>query len=217
MVRSCPPNAWRISRAAVIDRDRLYVMIAQNIGTISPAGTASGCMRWLGGTTPEGRTDLPAMLALAGGAWDGGRMRSFPHADGRDDGRMRSPRWRPRAVPAIPFPPGRRSDACRWDHVRRRSRRCPVQARDAFPVMALGCPIRTRWRFGRSNHGVESGVGFAAQRLLVPAQRLAHQPRRRIDRDDWSVESLFPNRRDLARRNGVRLHALVGRHSHRGA
>ena len=34
-------------------------------------------MRWLGGTTPEGRADLPDVLAPAGGAWDGVRMRSF--------------------------------------------------------------------------------------------------------------------------------------------
>jgi hypothetical protein len=51
-------------------------MIAHKIGAISLAGTASGCMRWLGGTTLEGRADLPAMLAHAGGAWDGDRMRS---------------------------------------------------------------------------------------------------------------------------------------------
>ena len=42
----------------------------------SAAGTASGCMRWLGGTTPEGRDDLPDGMAPAGGAWDGVRMRS---------------------------------------------------------------------------------------------------------------------------------------------
>jgi hypothetical protein len=34
-------------------------------------------MRWLGGTTPEGRADLPDLMAPAGGAWDGVRMRSF--------------------------------------------------------------------------------------------------------------------------------------------
>jgi hypothetical protein len=61
-------------------------------------------MRWLGGTTPEGRTDLPAMLALAGGAWDGVRMRSFPHADGRDDGRMRFPATAPEGVPGNAVP-----------------------------------------------------------------------------------------------------------------
>jgi hypothetical protein len=32
-------------------------------------------------------------------------------AVGRDDGRMRCPRHRPRALPAIPFPPGRPPDA----------------------------------------------------------------------------------------------------------
>ena len=34
-------------------------------------------MRWLGGTTPEGRADLPDGMAPEGGAWDGVRMRSF--------------------------------------------------------------------------------------------------------------------------------------------
>ena len=33
-------------------------------------------MRWLGGTAPEGRDDLPDVLAPEGGAWDGVRMRS---------------------------------------------------------------------------------------------------------------------------------------------
>jgi hypothetical protein len=51
-------------------------MIARTIGTISPAGTASGCMRWLGGTTPEGCDHLPAMLAPEGTAWDSRRGRS---------------------------------------------------------------------------------------------------------------------------------------------
>jgi hypothetical protein len=116
--------------------------------------------------------------------------------------------WRPRAAPGMAFgcvPPQRgwarrRSDALRvmafegaardpvpttmaagcvlWDHVRGRSPRWPVQAEDACPATALGCGIRTGWRSDRSNHGVESGVGFSTQRLLVPAQRLAHQPRR---------------------------------------
>jgi hypothetical protein len=34
-------------------------------------------MRWLGGTTPEARDDLPDVLTPEGGAWDGVRMRSF--------------------------------------------------------------------------------------------------------------------------------------------
>jgi hypothetical protein len=34
-------------------------------------------MRWLGGTTPEGRANLPDLMAPEGGAWDGVRMRSF--------------------------------------------------------------------------------------------------------------------------------------------
>ena len=71
------PNAWRISRAA----DSIGMPLEQKrcvkIGTISPAGTASGCMRWLGGTTPEERADLPDVMAREGGAWDGVRGRSF--------------------------------------------------------------------------------------------------------------------------------------------
>jgi hypothetical protein len=74
---SCPPNALRISRAAPIDRDRFHVMIPRKIGPISLAGTASGCMRWLGGTTPEGRADLPTVLAPEGAAWHVVRGRSF--------------------------------------------------------------------------------------------------------------------------------------------
>jgi hypothetical protein len=46
------------------------------IGTISGRGAASGCMRWLGGTTPEVRDHLPAMLAPEGAAWDSLRGRS---------------------------------------------------------------------------------------------------------------------------------------------
>jgi hypothetical protein len=69
--------------------------------------------------------------------------------------------------------------------------------------MAFGCLIRARWRSGRSNHGVESGVGFAAQRLLVPAQRVAYQPRRPNRSELPSPHDSTKNRHDLARRNGV--------------
>jgi hypothetical protein len=65
-----------------------------------------------------------------------------------------------------------------WDSVRGRSRRWPVQAMHAFRVTALGCPIRARWRSGRSNHGAESGADRQSNGPLVPAQRVAHQPRR---------------------------------------
>ena len=71
-----PPNALRISRAA----DSIGMPLEQKrcvkIATISVAGTASGCMRWLGGTTPEGRADLPDVLAPEGAAWDDRRRRS---------------------------------------------------------------------------------------------------------------------------------------------
>jgi hypothetical protein len=62
--------------------------------------------------------------------------------------------------------------------------------------MARGCPIRTRWRSGRSNHRAESGADRQLHGSLVPAQRLAHQPRRRIDRDGVRTTSRFQNRRD---------------------
>jgi hypothetical protein len=39
-------------------------------------------MRWLGGTTPEVCDDLPNVMALAGAAWDGVRMRFFPALTG---------------------------------------------------------------------------------------------------------------------------------------
>jgi hypothetical protein len=59
-------------------------------------------MRWLGGTTPEGRANLPAMLAPEGVAWDGVRMRSSCALMGamavgcvpRDGVRGRCPRFR---------------------------------------------------------------------------------------------------------------------------
>jgi hypothetical protein len=91
MGRACPPNALRISRAAPVDRECGFADTAAKIGTISVAGTASGCMRWLGGTTPETRADLPDVMAREGATWYSVRMPSFPHADGRDDGRMRAP------------------------------------------------------------------------------------------------------------------------------
>ena len=69
--------------------------------------------------------------------------------------------------------------------------------------MAFGCLIRARWRSGRSNHGVESGVGFAAQRLLVPAQRVAYQPRRPNRSELPSPHDSTKNRHDLARRGAA--------------
>jgi hypothetical protein len=58
------------------------MIIAHKIGPISVAGTASGCMRWLGGTTPEVRDHLPDGIAREGAAWDGVRMRFFPALTG---------------------------------------------------------------------------------------------------------------------------------------
>jgi hypothetical protein len=162
------------------------LMIPHKIGTISLAGTASGCMRWLGGTTPNGRADLPDVLAREGVPGDGVRMRSF--AARLDAMAVACLPWDGIRRPFLRFrsPPGRPSDACRWDAARKCSRRWPVQAVDAFPVMARGCPIRTGWRSGRSNHGAESGADRQLHGSLVPAQRRAHQPRRR-DRSGWRV------------------------------
>ena len=119
-------NAWRISRAAYIDREGGFADTAAKIGTISLAGTASGCMRWLGGTTPEGRDDLPTVLAREGVPRDGVRMRSFPArlgamavgcgaCDGvrghclrfrshQDGCRMRALGWRPSTFPVMACP-----------------------------------------------------------------------------------------------------------------
>ena len=75
MGRSCPPNAWRISRAAMIDRNGVCAQSTfQNRHDLA-AGTASGCMRWLGGIPTEARDHLPAMLARAGVPRDGVRGR----------------------------------------------------------------------------------------------------------------------------------------------
>jgi hypothetical protein len=97
----------------------------QNRHDLGPRA-ASGCMRWLGGTTPEARDDLPAMLAPEGAAWDGVRMR-FSAArldamtvgcvpwDGvrgpsrrfrshQDGPGMRCLGWRPQAFPALACP-----------------------------------------------------------------------------------------------------------------
>jgi hypothetical protein len=102
MVRSCVPNAWRISRAAVIDRDGVCTTSRFQNRRDLIAGTASGCMRWLGGTTPEAGVDLLAMLAPEGAAWDCRRGRSFSALMGvmavgcvpRDGTRGRCPRFR---------------------------------------------------------------------------------------------------------------------------
>ena len=124
-----------------------------------------------GACRPAGRADARGRCLR----W---RPKAFlPSAAGRDGGRMRSPCWRSRALPALPFPPRWRPDACCWDGVRGRFPCWPVQALDALPVMALGCPIRTGWRSGCVNHRAESGADFHTNRPLVPAQRVAHQPR----------------------------------------
>jgi hypothetical protein len=193
------PNALRISRAATIDRDRLHAMIPRKMATISVAGTASGCMRWLGGTTPEGRADLPDVLAPEGGAWHAVRGHSSTtRLDAMavaclpwDGARGRCRRWRSHALAV---------GCVAWDGVRGRCRCWPVQAGDACPAIAVGCPIHTGWRSGCSNHGVESSAGLQSHGLLVPAQRLAHQPRRPDRLGTSSRHDSTNNRHDLARR-----------------
>jgi hypothetical protein len=150
--------------------------------------------------------------------------------------------WRPQAAPGMAFgcvPPARgwtrrRSDACPVmapkgaardgvpttaaagcipsDDARGRSRRRPIQALHAFPAMALGCLIRTRWRSGCANHGVESRTGRSSHGLLVLAQRAAHQPRRPDRLGSSSRHDSTKKSARSRRRNGVGLHALVGRH-----
>ncbi len=61
-------------------------------------------MRGLGGTTPEGRADPPAMLASAGVPHDDLRGQSFPALMDAMTVGCRSLGWRPRAFPAIAFP-----------------------------------------------------------------------------------------------------------------
>jgi hypothetical protein len=134
-------------------------------------------MRWLGGTTPEGRADLPAMLAPEGAAW----VASEGVPSWRWWPRQRSdayPAMAPERVPGDSVPTTMAAGCVPCDHVRGPSRRWPVQARDAFPAIARGFPIRTRWQSGRSNHGAESCADRQSDGSLVPAQRVAHQPRR---------------------------------------
>ena len=120
------PNAWRISRAAPSDRDGVPGdSNRQNRNDLGPRA-ASGCMRWLGGTTPEGRADLPAVMACAGVPRERLRGQSSPtlvdattvgcvprdDARGRcrrsgshqDGGRMRALGSRARAFPALACP-----------------------------------------------------------------------------------------------------------------
>jgi hypothetical protein len=88
-----------------------------------------------------------------------------------------------------------------WDSVRGRSRCWPVQARDALPAIALACPIRTRWRSGCSNHGVESCAGVPLHGPLVPAQRLGSAAGVRMRLIDWErvlAASGYKNRPDSA-------------------
>jgi hypothetical protein len=90
-----------------------------------------------------------------------------------------------------------------WDGTRAHSPRWPVQARDACPVTARGCLIRTRWRSGCSNHGVESCAGVPLHGPLVPAQRAAHQPRRHDRSGLPSRHDSTNNQHDLARRGAA--------------
>jgi hypothetical protein len=61
MVRSCPPNALRISRAAPIDQDRLLAMIAQKIAPISLAAERrrAACAGW---AAPRRRAALTCQI-----------------------------------------------------------------------------------------------------------------------------------------------------------
>ena len=177
---SCPPNAGRISRAA----DSIGMPLEQKrcvkIGTISPPERRrAACAGW---AAPRQRAALTCRTGWRPRAVPG--MASACVPSWRWLTRRRSDALRVMAFEGAardPVPTTMAAGCVLWDHVRGRSPRWPVQAEDACPATALGCGIRTGWRSDRSNHGVESGVGFAAQRLLVPAQRVALQLRR-IDR-----------------------------------
>jgi hypothetical protein len=114
--------------------------VCQNRVDLGRRTAASGCMRWLGGTTPEGRANLPAMLAPEGAAWDRVRARSSCALMGamavgcvpRAGARGRCPRWRSHALAV---------GCAVWNAVRGPSPRWLVQAMDAFPAIALACPI----------------------------------------------------------------------------
>ena len=104
MGRSCPPNAWRISRAAMIDRNG--VCAQSTFQNRADLGRRNGVrLHALVGRHHAGGTGQPA--GCAGARRRSRRWRSdafLRSAVGRDDGRMRSLGWRPRAVLAIPFP-----------------------------------------------------------------------------------------------------------------
>jgi hypothetical protein len=90
-------------------------------------------MRWLGGTTPEARADLPDVLAPEGGACDGVRGRSASaQLDATtlgcaacDTVRGRCPRWRShhdgRRMRAV----GMASECVAGDSLPRHRMRCP--------------------------------------------------------------------------------------------
>ena len=116
---------------------------------------------------------------------------------------MRFPAMAPEGAACDGVPTTTAAECAAWDGVRGRSRRWPVQAMHACPVTALGCLIRTGWRSGRSNHGVESCAGRSSHGSLVPAQRLAHQPRRTDRSGSSSRHDSTENRTDLARRGAA--------------
>ena len=146
------------------------------------AGTASGCMRWLGGTTPEERADLPDVMAYEGVPGDGVRMRSFSALLGV------------MAVACVPRA-GVRGPFLRYrSHAYGRRMRCLGWRARAFPAMACpgnGCLPRDGARMPDShglaircsNHGVESYTDRSSHGSLVPAQRVGIQlPRARWEK-----------------------------------
>jgi hypothetical protein len=149
------------------------------IGTIaSPERRQAACAGWAAPRRRHAQTCQPCWRprALPGIAVEGVPFQ------------LRWARWRSDALSAItsaggardPVPTRTAVGCGAWDAACGRSRRRPVQAMDAFPAMALGCLIRTRWRSGHVNHGVELCADRSSHGLLVPAQRRAHQPRRTI-------------------------------------
>ena len=190
--------------------------LGSKIGAISsPERRQAACAGW---AAPRRRAVLTCRMCWRPRAMPGMPSEGVPSgAVGRDDGRMRSLRRRPRAVPAIPFPPRRRPDAF------------PVMAPEGVPGDGLSRQwMRSlRWRaharFARVGGrvaaitGLNQALTFTRIGRLCPPNAWRISRAAMIDRNGVCAQSTFQNRTDLGRRNGVRLHALVGRHHPGGA
>jgi hypothetical protein len=185
-------------------------MIAQKIGTISPPERRrAACAGW---AAPRRRAALTCQRCWRPRARPGMAPEGVPPQRGW--ARWRSdacPVLAPEGLPGDSVPTTTAAGCVPGDGARRPSRRWPVQAMDACPVTALGCPIRARWRSGCSNHRAESGANRSSHGLLVPAQRLAHQRRRTCRSGERLGDTSFQKSPDLVGAKRRPLHARVGR------